>query len=82
MAENTGSLLEVRKPAVDGGIEQLRKEMTVMMQEVIELQQQHRGTIQHMEAVNEKLQAAEQKQKQMVFFLSKSVPQPCVLGSF
>lgn len=50
------------------------------MQEVIELQQQHRGTIQHMEAVNEKLQAAEQKQKQMVSFLAKVFQNPAFLA--
>ena len=80
-AENmVGSSLEVRKPAVEAGIEQLRKERTVMMQEVIELQQQHRETIQHMEAVNEKLQAAEQKQKQMVSFLAKVFHNPAFLA--
>ncbi|KAK4343115.1 hypothetical protein RND71_038931 [Anisodus tanguticus] len=52
-----------------------------MMQEVIELQQQQRGTVQQMEAVNEKLQAAEQKQKQkqMVSFLAKVFQNPTFL---
>lgn len=80
-AENTvGSSLELGRPAVEGEIELLRKERSVMMQEVIELQQQHRGTIQHMEAVNEKLQAAEQKQKQMVSFLAKVFQNPAFLA--
>ncbi|KAK1392522.1 heat stress transcription factor A-3 [Heracleum sosnowskyi] len=80
-AENTvGSSLEVGKPSVEDEIERLRRERTMMMQEVIELQQQHRGTIQHMEAVNEKLQAAEQKQKQMVSFLAKVFQNPAFLA--
>lgn len=40
------------------------------MREVVELQQMQLGTVQHMERVGEKLQAAEQKQKQMVSFLA------------
>lgn len=47
-----------------------------MMQEVAELQQQQRGTIQRMEAVNEKLQAAEHRQKQMVSFMAKLFQNP------
>ncbi|KAL3532047.1 hypothetical protein ACH5RR_005568 [Cinchona calisaya] len=47
-----------------------------MMQEVAELQQQQRGTIQHMEAVNKKLQAAEHRQKQMVSFVAKLFQNP------
>ncbi|KAL3536154.1 hypothetical protein ACH5RR_004615 [Cinchona calisaya] len=47
-----------------------------MMQEVFELQQQQRGTIQHVEVVNEKLQAAEDRQKQMVSFMAKLFQNP------
>lgn len=46
------------------------------MQEVVELQQQHRGTASHMEVVSQRLQAAEQKQKQMVSFLAKLLQNP------
>ncbi|KAK4348408.1 hypothetical protein RND71_031163 [Anisodus tanguticus] len=60
-------------------IEKLRKEKSLMMQEVVELQQQQRETIQQMEAVNEKFQAAEQRQKQMVSFLAKVFQNPTFL---
>lgn len=50
------------------------------MQEVVELQQQQRGTIQQMESVGEKLQAAEHRQKQMVSFLAKVFQNPGFLG--
>ncbi|XP_059305995.1 heat stress transcription factor A-3 [Lycium ferocissimum] len=61
-------------------IEKLRKEKSLMMQEVVELQQQQRGTVQQMEAVNDKLQAAEQRQKQMVSFLAKVFQNPTFLA--
>ncbi|OIT01472.1 heat stress transcription factor a-3 [Nicotiana attenuata] len=61
-------------------IEKLRKEKSSMMQDVVELQQQQRGTVQQMEAVNEKLQAAELRQKQMVSFLAKVFQNPAFLA--
>ncbi|XP_049359301.1 heat stress transcription factor A-3 [Solanum verrucosum] len=61
-------------------IEKLRNEKSLMMQEVVELQQQQRGTVQQMESVNEKLQAAEQRQKQMVSFLAKVLQNPAFLA--
>lgn len=67
---------EVGKAGVEGELERLRRERSLMMQEVVELQQQQRGTGQHVEAVNEKLQAAEQRQKQMVSFLAKLFQNP------
>ncbi|KAM7263498.1 hypothetical protein ACFE04_001181 [Oxalis oulophora] len=61
-------------------IENLRKEKTLLMQEMIELQQQHRGTTRHMETVNKRLQDAEQRQKQMVSFLGKLVQNPAFVA--
>ncbi|KAJ8537681.1 hypothetical protein K7X08_014221 [Anisodus acutangulus] len=60
-------------------IEKLRKEKSLMLQEVVELQQQQHETVQQMEAVNEKFQVAEQRQKQMVSFLAKVFQNPTFL---
>ncbi|KAI3822573.1 hypothetical protein L1987_10166 [Smallanthus sonchifolius] len=57
--------------SIEAEVERLQKEKMEMMQEVIDLQQQQRGTHQYMEAVNQKLQAAEDRQKQMVSSLAK-----------
>lgn len=75
-----GSSEEAGKAALEGEIERLRKERSIMMQEVIELQHQQRGTMQHMEVVNEKLQTAEKRQKQMVSFLGKFFQNPAFLA--
>ncbi|KAL8505035.1 hypothetical protein ACS0TY_016295 [Phlomoides rotata] len=71
---------EAGKAALEGEIERLREERSLMMQEVIELQNQQRGTIQHMEVVNEKLQTAEERQKQMVSFLGNFFQNPAFLA--
>ncbi|XP_019058407.1 PREDICTED: heat stress transcription factor A-3 isoform X2 [Tarenaya hassleriana] len=64
---------------VGAEIENLRKERKVLIEEVVELQQQHRGTARHMDTVNQRLQAAEQRQKQMLSFLAKLFQNPSLL---
>lgn len=66
-----GPSTEAGRPALEGEVERLRKEKTMIMQEVVELQQQQQGTFHHMESVNQRLQSAEQRQKQMVSFVAK-----------
>ncbi|XP_052171986.1 heat stress transcription factor A-3-like [Diospyros lotus] len=73
---HSGSSTESGQEGLKVELERLRKEKSLMIEEVVELQQQHRGTVQHVEAVNEKLQAAEQRQKQMVSFLAKLFQNP------
>ncbi|GLT89919.1 hypothetical protein SLE2022_078790 [Rubroshorea leprosula] len=65
---------------LEGEVERLRTERSMLMQEVVDLQQQHSGTAHHMEVVNQRLQAAEQRQKQMVSFLAKSLQNPSFLA--
>ncbi|GAA0183999.1 winged helix/forkhead transcription factor [Lithospermum erythrorhizon] len=80
VSSSSGLPTEAGKTALEGEIERLRNEKRMMMQEVIELQKQQSGTRQHMEAVNGKLQAAEQRQKQMVSFLAKVFQTPSFLA--
>lgn len=61
-------------------IEKLRKERSVLMQQVVELQQQQRGTTSQMEAVNKRIKAAEQRQKQMISFLAKLFQNPAFIA--
>ncbi|KAG8376668.1 hypothetical protein BUALT_Bualt09G0087700 [Buddleja alternifolia] len=65
---------------LEGEIGRLRKERSLMMQELVELQHYQRGTLQHVEIVNEKVEAAEKRQKQMVSFLAKMFKNPSVLA--
>lgn len=76
---HTGPSTEAGRSGLDSEIESLKKERSTMMQEVVELQQQHRGTMHHMEAVNERLESAEQRQQQMISFLTKMLRNPAFL---
>ncbi|CAL1373071.1 unnamed protein product [Linum trigynum] len=64
------------KSRLESEVERLRKERGAMMQEVVELQQQQRGSIEHMETVNKRIHVAEQRQKQMLSFLAKLFQNP------
>ncbi|CAN1134915.1 Heat stress transcription factor A-3 [Linum perenne] len=61
----------VGESGLEREVERLREERGTMMQEVVDLQRQQRGAVQHMETVNKRIQDAEQKQKQMLSFLAK-----------
>ncbi|XP_068309030.1 heat stress transcription factor A-3-like [Pyrus communis] len=76
----TGPSAEAGKSGVEGQIETLRKERSMLMQEVVELQQQQRGTVDHVKVVNQRLQSAEQRQKQMVSFLAKMLQNPAFMA--
>ncbi|KAL2502651.1 Heat stress transcription factor A-3 [Forsythia ovata] len=77
---SSGSSSEAGKAALEGELERLRKEKSSMMQVVVEMQHQQRDTFQRMESVNEKLQEAEKRQKQMVSFLAKMFQNPAFLA--
>ncbi|KAK3003326.1 hypothetical protein RJ639_020155 [Escallonia herrerae] len=76
----SGSSNEAGNPALEYELETLRKERSLIQQEVVQLQQQQCGTAQHMKAVNDKLEAAEHRQKQMVSFLAKAFQKPELFG--
>ncbi|KAJ1419499.1 Winged helix-like DNA-binding domain superfamily [Sesbania bispinosa] len=71
-----GSSSDAGKSGVEVEIEKLRKDRSMLMQEVIDLQQQQRRTVHHAGEVNQRLQSAEQRQKQMVSFLAKLFQNP------
>ncbi|KAL3825804.1 hypothetical protein ACJIZ3_021833 [Penstemon smallii] len=80
IGSSSGSSTEANKALLEDEIERLRQERNSMKQEVAELQNQQRGTIKHMEIVNEKLVAAEKRQKQMISFLAKMFQNPAFIS--
>ncbi|CAJ1968747.1 unnamed protein product [Sphenostylis stenocarpa] len=75
-----GSSTEAGRFDVEVEIEKLRKERTILMEEVIDLQQEQRRTANRAGEVNQRLQSAEQRQKQMVSFLAKLIQNPAFLA--
>ncbi|CAM8934692.1 unnamed protein product [Rhodiola kirilowii] len=64
-----GGSLEVGRAGFEDELNKLREERKILTREVAELQIEQDGTAQHMELVNQRIQVAERKQKQMVTFL-------------
>ncbi|KAF7804336.1 heat stress transcription factor A-3 [Senna tora] len=83
-SQQVGSYIEPSSEAGKSGleieIERLRKERSVLMQEVVDVQQQLQRTVRHAGEVNQRLQSAEQRQKQMVSFLTKLLKNPAFLA--
>lgn len=75
-----GPSTEPGRSGMEDEIGKLKKEKTLLLQEVSELQEQQRKTVHHMEVVNQKLQGAELTQKQTVSFLAKLLQSPSFLA--
>ncbi|XP_043724531.1 heat stress transcription factor A-3-like isoform X1 [Telopea speciosissima] len=74
------SSVEAGKPGLESKLEKLKNEKNQMMQEVVTLQLEHRGSAQRLETMKQRLQIAEQRQKQMVSFLAKLLQNPVFLA--
>lgn len=72
----SGSSSETGRTDLEGEVAKLKKEKNALMLEVVDLRQEHQGMALHLEMVNQRLQAAEQRQKQMMSFLAKVLQNP------
>ncbi|KAK9123971.1 hypothetical protein Sjap_013573 [Stephania japonica] len=71
---------DLGRPGLDSEIEKLRKDRNQLMQELAQLQQQQRGRAHQVEAMKQRMETAEQRQKQMVSFLAKVLQNPAFLA--
>lgn len=61
---------------LDPELRSLRREKNALLQEVARLKEEHNQTIEHMNALNQRLETAEDRQKQVVSFLAKLLQNP------
>lgn len=71
-----GSLMEMAKSRLVGEINMLRNDKTALLQEITSLQHENQTTIQLMNSLNQRMQSAEMRQKQMVSFLANVLQSP------
>uniref|UniRef100_A0A0D9YT22 HSF-type DNA-binding domain-containing protein n=1 Tax=Oryza glumipatula TaxID=40148 RepID=A0A0D9YT22_9ORYZ len=64
---------------LDPELNTLRREKNALLQEVTRLKQEHLQTIEQMSTLNQRLESAEDRQKQMVSFLAKLLQNPTFL---
>jgi heat shock transcription factor len=61
---------------LDPELHSLRREKNALLQEVARLKKEHSQTIEHMNTLNQRLETAEDRQKQVVSFLAKLLQNP------
>ncbi|KAF0914652.1 hypothetical protein E2562_031117 [Oryza meyeriana var. granulata] len=68
--------LEVGQFGRDGEVDRLQRDKSVLIAEVVKLRQEQQTTRAQMQAMEERISAAEQKQQQMTVFLARAMKNP------
>ncbi|GLT36371.1 hypothetical protein SLA2020_107540 [Shorea laevis] len=77
--EALGPCVEVGKFGLDGEVDRLQRDKQVLMMELVRLRQQQQKTRAYLQAMEERLQGTERKQKQMMSFLARAMQNPAFL---
>nr|CAD1832960.1 unnamed protein product [Ananas comosus var. bracteatus] len=81
-AKNTSvnACTEVRKFGLEEEIERLKRDKTVLMQELVKLRLHQQSTDRELQSLRQRLQGMEQNQQQMMSFLAMAVQSPAFLA--
>ncbi|KAL2934557.1 Heat stress transcription factor A-6b [Bienertia sinuspersici] len=71
--------VEVGRFGFDGEVDRLRRDKQVLMMELVKLRQQQQNTRAVLQAMEQRLQATEMKQQQMMNFLARAMQNPAFL---
>ncbi|XP_031482605.1 heat stress transcription factor A-2b-like [Nymphaea colorata] len=71
-----GACVEVGHFGLEGEIDRLKRDRTVLMAELVKLRQQQQSTRDYLRAMEERIQGTEQKQQQMMTFLARAMQNP------
>ncbi|KAK1379089.1 Heat shock transcription factor A1c1 [Heracleum sosnowskyi] len=81
-SSTVGACVEVGKFGLEEEVERLKRDKNVLMQELVRLRQQQQTTDTQLQAMVQRLHGMEQRQQQMMSFLSKAVNSPGFLAQF
>ncbi|CAN6439615.1 unnamed protein product [Victoria cruziana] len=71
-----GACVEVGHFGLEGEIDRLKRDKSVLMAELVKLRQQQQNTRDYLRAMEERIQGTEQKQQQMMTFLARAMQNP------
>lgn len=74
-----GPCVEVGYFGPDGEVDRLKRDKQVLMLELVKLRQQQQNTRAYLQAMEQRLQKTEVKQKQMMAFLARAMQNPAFL---
>ncbi|KAM1034169.1 hypothetical protein ACFX2J_037424 [Malus domestica] len=77
-----GACVEVGKFGLKEEVERLKRDKSVLMQELIRLRQQQQSTDNQLQTMVQRLQGMEQRQQQMMSFLAKAMHSPGLFTQF
>lgn len=81
-SSTVGACVEVGKFGLEEEVERLKRDKNVLMQELVRLRQQQQTTDTQLQAMVQRLHGMEQRQQQVMSFLSKAVNSPGFLAQF
>ncbi|KNA12252.1 hypothetical protein SOVF_127680 [Spinacia oleracea] len=77
--EGIDPLVELGRFGLDGEVDRLRRDKQVLMMELVKIRQQQQNTRAFLQAMEQRLQATEMKQQQMMNFLARAMQNPTFL---
>ncbi|GBG81800.1 hypothetical protein CBR_g33980 [Chara braunii] len=82
LPSSAGGCVEVGKFGLEGEIECLKRDKNVLMLELVRLRQQQQQQENELQMTNTRLAAVEQRQQQMMTFLTKAMRNPAFMAQF
>ncbi|KAG6626291.1 hypothetical protein CIPAW_15G037500 [Carya illinoinensis] len=77
-----GACVELGEYGLEGDLETLRRDKSLLMAEILKLRQQQQNSREEIIAMEDRLQATERKQQQMMTFLAKALSNPTFIQQF
>ncbi|MED6207626.1 hypothetical protein PIB30_037413 [Stylosanthes scabra] len=71
-----GAFINPAKPCLEAEVEKLKKDQNILKLEILKLRQQQENSHIHLATVQDRIQSAETKQYQMIYFLTKMAKKP------
>ncbi|KAL5559452.1 hypothetical protein UlMin_035663, partial [Ulmus minor] len=81
-SQQGGAFVEVGQFGLEGDLERLKRDRTVLMAEIVRLRQQQLESRQQVIKMEDRLLATERKQQQMMTFLAKAMNNPTFIQQF
>ncbi|MED6109274.1 hypothetical protein PIB30_031817 [Stylosanthes scabra] len=71
-----GAFINPSKPCLEAEVEKLKKDQNILKLEILKLRQQQENSHIHLTTVQDRIQSAETKQYQMIYFLTRMAKKP------
>ncbi|PKA64398.1 Heat stress transcription factor A-2b [Apostasia shenzhenica] len=74
--QSLGPFLELGHFGLEGEVEQLKRDKSILMAELVKLRQEQQNSLAYLRAIEDRILGTEQKQQQMMVFLARALRSP------